>query len=334
MPLPCVDQLTTREQAALLTWPSVYTDDWASALSAVSNVGVGGVVLMEPNGLDEATVTARISELDSASRFGVIVATDEEGGAVQRLRGIQVLPSQRDVSTSLTVEQAGELIRRHGEMVARVGVDLVLGPVVDVLPANGSSPLDDSRLFAGDPEAVARYARAYVEGWQANGLGAVLKHYPGHGSASGDTHDAAGVTPSLAQLESWDLVPYQRLADTGAAVMVGHLTVPDLTGGLPASLSPGAIAHLRDSLGFADALVISDALDMGAIGRSVPEAAVASIAAGVDIVLFSQPGQASAVVDAIESAVADGVITADRLRGAAARVERLLAARGGGCEGS
>jgi beta-N-acetylhexosaminidase len=126
-------------------------------------------------------------------------------------------------------------------------------------------------------------------------------------------------------------VPYRALAGRGAAVMAGHLTVPGLTDGLPASISPTAIAYLRESLGYRDALILSDALGMAAIGLPEPDAAVRSIAAGVDVVLFTRTSQTGAVIDALVAAVQDGRITTDRIDAAAGRVMRQLAVHGDGC---
>ena len=171
----------------------------------------------------------------------------------------------------------------------------------------------------------------YVDGWKSAGLVPVLKHFPGHGAASGDTHLVAGVTPSLEQLENRDLIPYRELAGRGAAVMMGHLTVPGLTGDEPASRNPAAVAYLRETLGFANGLLISDALEMSAVGLTVPDAAVEAVAAGIDVVLFTDTAQTAAVVDAIAQAVLDDVLTESRVTESAGRVAAMLESVGRGC---
>ena len=326
----CLDQLSLEEKVALLVWPAVDTDDWDTARAVVGELGVGGVLLLRPR-LDEGALAQRIAGLDAASRLGVLVATDEEGGDVQRLVDIEPFPSQEEVSSTMTPAAAEGLVADHAAVVARVGVDVVLGPVVDVLPESGDPPLQRSRFFVGGPEDVAAYGGAYVRGWQSAELTPVLKHFPGHGSASADTHDASAVTPDLASLERRDLVPYRELVGTGAAVMIGHLTVPGLTDGLPATRSPAAVRYLRDTLGYGDALVISDALDMAASGGSIPDGAVASIAAGIDVVLFTATDQTGAVIDAVRSAVLDGRIPPERIDDAVRRVLAAIEQHGGGC---
>ncbi len=330
-PVDCLSSLSTRRKVALLTWPAVYSDNWDQAARVVHDHQVGGVVLMKPSGWSAADVTEGLELLDTAAELGLLVATDEEGGDVQRLTMFGELPSQQAVSESMSPSDAQALIARHGARIGAAGVDIVFGPVVDVVPADGIVPLQRSRFFSGEPAVVSEYAAAYVEGWNANGITPVLKHFPGHGSASGDTHDTAGVTSPLDELTARDLVPYADLAGTDVAVMVGHLTVPGLTDGEPATRSARAIEFLRTELGYADALVISDALGMNAVGLSEPQAAVAAIAAGIDVAIFTATEQTGAVVDAIERAVLDGTLPTERLDGAARRVLNHLEARGGGC---
>jgi beta-N-acetylhexosaminidase len=322
----CVGQLSLDEQIPLLVWPAVSTADWPAAQRAVGELGVGGVLLMRPSGITRDELTALLGDLRASSAHGLLVATDEEGGDVQRLAAYRHLPSQREVSTTMAPADAQVLIADHAQFVRSIGVDVVLGPVVDVAPVEGEPPLHPSRFFAGDPDTVGAYASAYVEGWRSAGLLPVLKHFPGHGRASGDTHVGQGRTPPIEALEQWDLRPYRALGGSGAGVMVGHLTVPGLTADVPASTSPEAMAYLRAVPGYADALVISDALGMEAVGADVPVAAVASIAAGVDVVLFTETHRTAEVIGSIAAAVADGRLSPERVRSAADRVLRRSAA--------
>jgi beta-N-acetylhexosaminidase len=331
----CADDLAVRERIALLVWPAVSADNWAAAVDTVRSNDVGGVLLMSQAGLDADDVRARLSELEAASRHGLIVATDEEGGDVQRLRSLGELPSQRQVSQDYSPDGAADLIADHGAILRAVGIDMILGPVVDVEPNVGEVPLQPSRFFDGGPDLVADYASAYVRGWERAGLLATLKHYPGHGAASGDTHITAGVTPSLDDLRDFDLKPYRDLAAQAtaadAAVMVGHLTVPGLTDGVPATRSPAAVDYLRTELGYGNALLITDALGMAAVGIPEPEAAVLALAAGIDVVLFTLTSQTDEVIDALEQAVADGRIDAEHVDRAARKVMALLGRDGHTC---
>lgn len=335
-PTSCVATLTVRERVALLVWPAVYADDWPGAVATVRDHDIGGVLLMSQDGIDGSTVTARLAELEAASRHGLIVSTDEEGGDVQRLRGIASLDSQRIVGRDATPADAEVLIAAHGALVRDLGVDMVLGPVVDVEPNVGEVPLEPSRFFAGPPDVVSTYGAAYLSGWAESGLFATIKHYPGHGAASGDTHITAGVTPSLSDLESFDLKPYRDLRDlalsTDAAVMIGHLTVPGLTDGVPATRSSAAVTYLRDDLGYGEALLMTDALGMAAVGIPEPEASVLALQAGIDVVLFTATSQTAAVIDAVEAAVADGTLAEQHVTDAAAKVMSMLGRDGHTCD--
>lgn len=326
----CVQAWPLRDRVAMLVWPAVKSSQWAQAQALVRDQHVGGVLLMAPDAVFAADLAGHLAELDTLSPHGLLVATDEEGGAVQRLRVLQPLASQEELSQRPAAEVQA-LLADHARLVAATGVDVVLGPVVDVRPVTGSDPLGENRLFVGGPAEVAGWGSVYVAAWQAAGLTPVLKHFPGHGSAAGDSHDGRALTPPLEALRDRDLVPYRVLAGSGAAVMIGHIEVPGLTDGLPASLSPAAVALLRNDLGWGDALVITDALGMGGVGRPIPDAAVAAIAAGVDVVLFTAGEQAAAVIDAITAAVGAGVIAVARVDEAAARVAGVLAAHGHPC---
>ena len=319
-----------RDRVALLVWPAVKDTNWAAAVALVRDLRVGGVLLMQPDPSAAALLPARLAELRSVAAHGLLIAADEEGGEVQRLRSLHPLASQEALSQRSLAEVAA-LLAVHAPIVAASGVDVVLGPVVDVRPEVGADALGDHRLFAGTAAAVASWGAVYVDAWQAAGLTPVLKHFPGHGSASGDSHDGHVVTPPLASLLERDLLPYRELAGSGAAVMIGHLEVPGLTNGVPASLSPAAVALLRNDLGWGDALVLTDSLGMGGVGLSLADAAVTSVNAGVDVVVFTNSGSTASVIDALVAAVQGGVLPEWRVDEAAARVARTLEAHGTPC---
>lgn len=325
----CLATWPLRDRIALLVWPGAYSDQWADVEAAVRDLHIGGVLLMKLDDAFEAELAARLTALDQLSAHGMLVATDEEGGDVQRLRAIEVLPSQETLSL-MTAEERTAILDRHAQLIAAAGIDVVLGPVVDVRPVAGDDPLGAGRLFVGDPHQVATLGAEYVAAWQRAGMVAVLKHFPGHGGASADTHEQLATTAAIDVLRNYDLIPFQQLATSGAGVMVGHLAVPGLTDGRPASASAAAIALLRQ-LGYSDALVLSDALGMDAIGMPVADAAVLSLQAGVDVVIFTALSETPAVITAIELAVSDSRIPIAEIDDSALRVARLLQADGHPC---
>lgn len=331
--LACLSTWAVRDRIALLVWPGVYTDNWPDVVATVRDLHVGGVLLMKIGDDYVDQLGFHLAALEQLSAHGLLIAADEEGGDVQRLRAIDEFPSQERMSRK-TVEERTAILDRHAQLIASVGIDVVLGPIVDVRPivdgVVGDDPLGTGRLFVGDPQTVSSLGAEYAAAWQRAGMLPILKHFPGHGGASADTHDELATTPPLDAVLAYDLVPFQQLATSGAGVMVGHLNVPALTDGKPASMSAAAISLLRN-MGYGNALVLSDALGMDAVGLTVPDAAVLSIQAGVDVVIFTGISETTAVINAIELAVTDGRLTTAEIDDSALRVERLLQADGRPC---
>jgi beta-N-acetylhexosaminidase len=246
---------------------------------------IGAIAVMTaPSNPNDGSI-ARFKVVAGAPGAPLFVATDEEGGTIQRFRSLGTLPSEATVAKTMSPAAATAMIRAHGIKLKDVGIDMVLGPVADVSPTTGTGPLG-SRAFSSNPQTVATYTKAYTTGWQGADLIATAKHFPGLGSATGNTDFTPATTPPLTVLKARDLVPYQGLAGTGTAVMVGNQVVPNWSGG-PSSLSPSVDDYLRGPLGFANNLVITDSLTAQAITSETPapEAAVQAIAAGNDIAL-------------------------------------------------
>jgi beta-N-acetylhexosaminidase len=175
------------------------------------------------------------------------------------------------------------------------GVTMDLAPVVDVSSQSSGQVIGD-RSFSDDAGVVSEYAGAFAAGLRDAGIVPVLKHFPGHGHATGDSHRQAVATPPVADLEASDLIPYRNLlAALPVGVMTGHLDVPGLTApDEPASVSANAVRELlRTELGY-DGFVITDDLSAMAAVRqrySVPEATLRALAAGSDMALLVSNAQ-------------------------------------------
>ncbi|HEV7721139.1 MAG TPA: glycoside hydrolase family 3 N-terminal domain-containing protein [Iamia sp.] len=317
-----------RRRLALLVVIGVDPSGSAEAAAAVEDEHVGGV-FVGGNATDLLTSGA-LTDLRLASPTGLLVAVDEEGGRVQRIEGLDgEVPSARTMAATMTPDEVRALAERRGRVLAEHGVTVDLAPVVDVSDQPERTVIGD-RSWSADPEVVVTYARAYAEGLLAAGVTPVLKHFPGHGAASGDTHEGAATTPPLDALRTRDLVPYERLLpELGrrAAVMLGHLDVPGLTEpDTPASLSPAAVGLLRTGYGFGGVVMTDDLASMASItSRMGPdEAAVRALAAGVDVVLLAG-ADVPALLDRLEGAVADGTLTEPAIT---TSVTRVLALRG------
>jgi len=193
---------------------------------------------------------------------------------------------------------------------------------VDTSAAADNTVIGD-RSWSADPAIARKYAEAFAAGLRDAGVQPVLKHFPGHGNANGDSHQGLVATPPLADLKAKDLLPYQDIQAYGpVAVMVGHLDVPGLTEGKPATLSPAAYQLLRTDYKF-DGLVMTD--DLGAMKAvtnlvDLPEAVRLALAAGADVALWSSGGRVGEVLDGLEQALANGGLTKDRVTDALHRV--------------
>ncbi|MCU0280824.1 MAG: beta-N-acetylhexosaminidase [Acidimicrobiia bacterium] len=283
-----------------------------------------GVLLLGDDIGTAAQVRSLTREASCAAAGPLLIAVDQELGAVARLRGlVTALPSTGEAleMTPEELEITGQLL---GDEMLALGINVDFAPVLDVVA--GPNPALEGRHLGADPEVVAELGLAFWRGLELAGVIAVPKHFPGHGRAAADPHDqVARVGASLADLQAVDFVPFSAAVAAGArAIMVGHPVYAALDPGLPASISPVVLALLRDDFGF-EGVAITDALNMAGVaaGRDPGDLAVAALAAGEDLLLVIDPAQVEPTVAAIVAAVATGRLALDRLQEAAARVRAL-----------
>jgi len=318
-----LSQLPLRSRLRLLLMVGVRGDDPAEVEALLTpEQRPGGIFVRGRSALFEARVFTDRED----DGLPLIVALDDEGGRVQPLEGVlEDLPSAAAMATT-SVAEVEALARDRGEQLVGLGINTVFAPVVDV---GGGAGIGD-RSFGDTPEVVTAFAGAYARGLRSAGLLPVLKHFPGHGRASADSHDGPSTTPALDSLRALDLRPYEVLVAEGpAGVMIGHLDVPGLTPeGVPASLSPDAVGLLRAGYEFDGLVVTDDIAAMPAVRTrfTPPDAAERALAAGVDLVLLSQPADIEAVLDRLVDAVEQGRLPERRV---ASALERVGAA--GGC---
>ena len=309
-------------------FPGTTAPPWV--LEALSR-GLAGVTLFGANVVgDTAALTAA---LRAAAPAEPVIAIDEEGGDVTRLAytsgspypGNAALGAVNDVSLTRSVYAA------IGADLARLGINTNLAPDADVLDLSGSAVVG-TRSFGSETSVVARHVAAATAGLQSAGVAACAKHFPGHGSTLDDSHlSLATISGTMEEIRVRDLPPFVAAIAAGSvAIMPGHLLVPELTGSLPATLSPAAVTGLlRGELGFSG-VVISDALEMKAASAvfGIPEAAVLAVIAGVDLLCLGRQTD-EPMYHAVRAAIADAVtskrLRGDRLEEAAARVAGLRA---------
>ena len=313
-PAECVAALPVALRVGQVIVPVVDAKHLDTVSDLVGRGLVGGLVVV---GSPDAGIVSDLADLQALAAVApLMVAVDEEGGTVQRMADLLgTLPSARRL-VDLPTGAVWSLVAGRAAALADLGFTVDLAPVLDV----GGGPGIGSRSFSNDPEIVADYGNAFAGGLLAGGLTPVAKHFPGHGRADADSHDVLPVTPPLDDLRNLDLVPWRALPE-GTAVMVGHLNVPGLTGGLPASLSAAAITDLlRAELGF-DGPVITDDLSMGAVAEvtDVARAAVQSLGAGADLLMVGSIEEVVPSAWALIAALDEGIVGMDRLNEAVGR---------------
>ncbi|MFL6139905.1 MAG: glycoside hydrolase family 3 N-terminal domain-containing protein [Frankiaceae bacterium] len=310
--------------AAQLTF--VCLDSSATAtMRSLAAQGIGGFGLL---GRDApADLATRLASVRAAAPHGIppLVASDEEGGLVQRLSNvIYPLPSAETMGGWTTTHVYGTA-KSYAARMRKLGVLMDFAPDSD-LAIPGYYIASQHRAFSRWPNHVSTDVKAWIRGMRASGVPTVVKHWPGHGQAT-NTHTGAATVPPLSTLETRDMIPFNAALAIGVpAVMVGHLRSEGLTDGTwPATESPSALSYLRRHAGW-DTLIVTDSLSMAAatsaVGLTTPRAAVRALRSGADIALTCSP---SGVVSAVTSAIQDGRISRARAIASARRLLRLKA---------
>ncbi|MGA9873598.1 MAG: glycoside hydrolase family 3 N-terminal domain-containing protein [Rhodococcus sp. (in: high G+C Gram-positive bacteria)] len=337
-PAPPADACTTfvagmserQRLAQLLTVGVTGTSD---AVDIMAREQVGGIFI--GSWTDSSTLANReVPQIAAAAAVPPMVTIDEEGGRVSRVEDLLGAdPSARETAQTMSVEQTYEMALERGRGLKDLGVTVDYAPVVDVSSQPDDSVIGD-RSYSADAGEVIAYAGAYAQGLRDAGVQPVIKHFPGHGRGSGDSHTGAVTTPPLEQLTQSDLAPFAALAPTGVGVMVGHLDVPGLTApGEPASISPAAMALLRDGVGYGAAplagpIFTDDLSGMAAITDrlGIVAAVEAALVAGADVALWLTTDDVPQVLDNLVSAVATGRLSPEQVDRSAATVARYKGA--------
>lgn len=318
--------LSLEQAAGQVIVPRWNSPDASALAASMHRGGWGGVILMG-GAVTTAdalvALTGAVQAADGGRPWGTLVSTDQEGGTVARLRGlVPQLPSFMAAGAARDKDRVERIYAQAGVDMRALGITMDFAPVAD-MTIGMADPIIRSRSAGSDVEGVSATVVGAVDGYLDGGVVPVIKHFPGHGSVTVDSHAALPVqSASLADLEARDIVPFQRAIDSGApALMMGHIGVA-AWGDAPATLAPEAYAYVREDLGF-DGLIITDALDMGAITdtHAPGEAAVAALAGGADVLLMPQDPMAAR--DAIVAAVEAGDLSRERLDEAAARMIAL-----------
>ncbi|MET8899757.1 glycoside hydrolase family 3 protein [Streptomyces sp. NPDC004538] len=293
--------------------------------------GLASVVLFSRNIVSTEQVARLTAQLRSENPE-LIVAIDEEAGDVTRIESAtgSSRPGNFALGTVDDTELTEAVAADLGRQLHTAGVSLDYAPSADV-NSNPDNPIIGVRSFGSDPDVVSRHTAAWIQGLQSSGVAACAKHFPGHGDVAVDSHhDLPAYGAGRDEIAAQALPPFRAALAAGVrAVMSGHLLVPAYDPDLPATLSRRILRDLlRGELGF-DGLVVSDAIEMGAVTRryGIDGATVKAVAAGVDAICVggesAEEATTELLVKALAAAVAAGELPEERLAEAAGRVREF-----------
>ena len=274
-----------------------------------------------------------LNRLQGDSKLPLLIAADFELGVSNRLNGTTAFPNAMAIGATGRLEYAEAFGRITGEEARAIGVHWNFFPVADV-NSNPDNPIINTRSFGEDPQQVGDFVSAYVRGAHSAGLLTTAKHFPGHGDTATDSHlGLAQVTGDRARLESVELPPFRKAIEAGVdSVMVAHVSVPalDSSPNAVATISPEIVSHLLKQQLHFPGIVITDALDMGALTRlyvsDIGREAVDAFKAGNDMLLI--PPDLEAAYQAILKAVQSGEIPPSRVDESVLKILRVKASLG------
>ncbi|MCB0551102.1 MAG: ChbG/HpnK family deacetylase, partial [Phaeodactylibacter sp.] len=329
-------------QMLLYGFRGMSTDENSSIIRHIEEGRVGNVIFFDYDVKNQEfrrniespeQVKALVDSLQAHASIPLLVAIDQEGGRVLRLKpkyGFPNIPSARHLGVLNNLDSTRYYAELNAHNMASLGINLNFAPVADLNIETESGVIGRlERSFSDDPEIVTEQAQAVIDAHLANGVIPVLKHFPGHGSARNDSHK--GLTDVTETWSEKELEPYRRIIGQGyqGAVMTAHVFNQKIDEKYPATLSAKAISILRDSIGY-EGVIFSDDMQMEAIASEygLEEAIVLCINAGVDVLCFgnnlgydeSIPEQFQAIV---LKAVEEGKISPERIDEAYERVMRL-----------
>jgi beta-N-acetylhexosaminidase len=275
----CINALPMNVKIGQKLMVAGYSNQLSRDASVFNTSYIGGIIIM-----NQAS-SAQLATFRSLQLIAPFIATDQEGGSVQRYTQEGTLPGATDMASSFSPTQAYNQYLKDDQYLKNIGITTNFAPVVGVISASPNSL--PGRMYSSNPSTVATYAAEAIKASKIAGITPVIKHFPGLGSASGNTDLGSAITDSLAALRLRDIPPYTQLAKLSPDAMVSNVIVPDLTDGQPASWSPAAVALLRHE-GYQQSVVYSDSLTAKAIPGQLNDAVIKAWQAGIDVALIVQ----------------------------------------------
>ena len=297
-----------------------------SIANTIKQYHIGGVVLFGENIDTEQQTKQVIADIKKHSDIPLFIGVDEEGGRVSRLHAsgkMQVadVPTAKEIGDTNDTNVSYEYAKTIGSELKELGFDVDFAPVADV-NTNAYNIVIGDRAFSSDANIAGDMVSAFVKGLQEQNISACAKHFPGHGDTIEDSHNGIALANrTLQQMQQTEWIPFQKAIEQNVDfIMAGHITTPNATtDGLPASLSHEMLTEqLRNNMHF-DGIIITDALDMGAITKYYENAPFDAVCAGADMVLM--PFELQKSYETICHAVKEGIITEQELN---QKVKRIL----------
>ena len=305
------------------------TDVNEELINLVNTNKVGGVILFKRNIETSEQLKKLNNNIDGLNKeIPLFISVDEEGGRVNRLPSdMENFPSAREVGLKIDKDYAYNNGKSIGESLKVTGFNMNYAPVLDIF-SNPKNTVIGDRAFGSDVETVSTMGIATMKGIEEEGIISVIKHFPGHGDTSVDSHYGLPIVyKTLEELEIFELIPFKKAIKEGCkAIMVSHILLDKIDKQNPSSMSETVVTDiLREQLGF-DGVVITDDMEMGAITENftVEDACVQSIIAGCDIVLIGSGNESIYnTIQAIKDSILNGKITEERINESVVRIIKL-----------
>ncbi|MGL1893408.1 MAG: glycoside hydrolase family 3 protein [Spirochaetaceae bacterium] len=307
----------------------------SNLLSFIKTYKPGGIILFANNINSNSQVLKLVKDLQDSSNIPLFIGVDEEGGIVSRLgknKNVSVthLPPALTVGNKnnpLLAYYSGKILGRE---LSAFGINMDMAPVADV-NTNPGNPVIGNRTYSADPHIAGEMVVNVIKGFQEENVISVIKHFPGHGDTNTDSHLGTVISPhGRERLNQIEFIPFIMGIEAGVdAIMTAHMNMPGIsTAPLPSTLNPEIITGiLRDDLGF-NGIIMTDALDMGAITNNFTssEAVILAIKAGIDMLLI--PNNQPNAYKALLSSVQNDEISIDRINESVLRVIKVKLTRG------
>lgn len=307
-----MDNLSIDEKIAQMLIVYYIGDEYDENLSnIIKEVKPGGFILMSDNITTYDRTLNFVKGMQNDSDIPMIISTDEEGGSVQRIKGIRDI-SVTDIPYMYYLGQTKDknLAYKVGEIIANelrtIGVNLTYAPVMDIY-SNPNNTVIGKRSFGSDPNTVYDMATSLKNGIEDNLVNTCIKHFPGHGDTETDSHfEIPIINKTLVELENSDLLPFIKSINDTNMIMVGHIALPKITNSsIPASLSKEIVTDILKNKYNYKGLVITDALNMRSLTNNYSDKEIYTMAinAGVDLLLM--PNGSKNAIKYIKEAIDD-----------------------------